>query len=211
MASVANDLSSAQRLVLEAVKRAGEASASDLATTLDISPAAVRQHLAALRAGGLVGAERQRGQPGRPVELFRGTELAESLFEVVDGDLSSDILGIVAEEDPAMVGRIFDRRRQLIVEDAIARLENTPPQDRVGIVTSLLDEQGYLADSEEVASGHYRINLRSCAIWTVANSFGEACTSELDLIRTLIPEAAIERTTTKKDGSHSCCYDIKVS
>jgi len=210
MASTTTDLSPAQRQVLVAVKMAGETTAAELASTLNISPTAVRQHLAALRAAELVVAERLRGQPGRPVEQYRGTAHAESLFEASDGDLSTEILGFVAEEDPALVGRIFDRRRQLILEDAVARLADTTAQERVGIVTSLLDEQGYLVDHEELDDGHYRINLRSCAIWSVANSFGQACTSELDLIRTLIPEAAIERTATKKDGSHTCSYDVKV-
>jgi len=210
MASVTADLSPAQRQVLLAVKKAGETTAADLAITLDISPAAVRQHLSALRAGGLVLAERLRGQPGRPVEQYRGTDLAEPLFEAPDGDLSTEILSIVAEEDPALVGRIFDRRSELIVEDALARLADTSPRDRVSIVTSLLDEQGYIVDFEELTGDHFRINLRSCAIWTVATHFGQACTSELDLIRTLIPEADVERSATKKDGSHTCSYDIKV-
>ncbi len=210
MSTVRAELSPAQRQVLVALKRAGDATAAELAATLEISPTAARQHLTALRTAGLVTAENERGQPGRPVKRYRGTKLAEPLFELTDGDLSSEILGFVAEEDPAMVGRIFDRRRQLIVEDAVTRLGDTAPHDRVGIVTSLLDEQGYLADFEEISPRHYRINLRSCAIWTVASSFGQACTSELDLIRTLIPEASIERTATKKDGSHTCCYDITV-
>jgi len=210
MASVTADLSPAQRQVLLAVKKAGETTAADLAITLGISPAAVRQHLSALRAGGLVLAQRLRGQPGRPVDQYRGADLAEPLFEAPDGDLSTEILSIAAEEDPALVGRIFDRRRQLIVEDALARFGDAPAQERVGIVTSLLDEQGYVVDHEQIADGHFRINLRSCAIWTVANSFGQACASELDLIQTLIPEAAVERSATKKDGSHSCAYDIKV-
>lgn len=205
------ELSPAQRQVLTALKRRGEATAADLATTLDVSPTATRQHLAALRAAGLVEGERLRGQPGRPVELYRATDLAEPLFEITDGDFSSELLGFIADEDPALVGRIFDRRRQLIVEDALARLNDTEPHERVGIVTSLLDEQGYLADFEEVRRGHYQINLRSCAIWSVANQFGEACTSELDLIKALIPEASIERTATKTDGSHTCCYDVTVA
>lgn len=211
MSSATTELSPAQRQVLVALKRAGEASATELAEALDISPTAVRQHLTALRTAGLVRGERQRGQPGRPVERYCGTDLAESLFEMPSADLSTEILGFVAEEDPDLVGRIFDRRSQLIVEDAVNRLADTTAEDRVGIVTSLLDEQGYLVDHEEVAQGHYRINLRSCAIWTVATSFGQACTSELDLIRTLIPEATIERTATKTDGSHTCSYDVKVA
>lgn len=210
MASLTADLSPAQRQVLVALKQAGEATAAELAETLEISPTAVRQHLTSLRTAGLVLAERQRGVPGRPVERFRGSDLAEPLFETPDGDLSTEILGFVAEEDPALVGRIFDRRRELIVEDAVARLADTAARDRVSVVTSLLDEQGYIVDFEEINQDHYRINLRSCAIWTVATHFGQACNSELDLIRTLIPEAAVERSTSKIEGSHTCAYDIKL-
>lgn len=211
MASVTADLSPTQRQVLVAVKMAGEATAAELAATLKTSPTAVRQHLAALRTAGLVEAERLRGQPGRPVEQYRGTDLAEPLFESSDGDLSIEILSFVAEEDPALVGRIFDRRSELIVEDALSRLADTAPRERVSIVTSLLDEQGYIVDFEELDDVHFRINLRSCAIWSVATHFGQACTSELDLIRTLIPEAAVERSATKKDGSHTCSYDIRIT
>lgn len=203
-------LSPAQRQVLVALKRRGEATADELATALEISASAVRQHLGSLRVAGLVLGERQRGQPGRPVERYQATALTESLFAAPDSELSTEILGIVAAEDPTLVGRIFDRRMQLIVEDTVARLADTTPEDRIGIVTSLLDEQGYLADFETLEHGHYRINLRSCAIWNVANHFGQACTSELDLIRTLIPEASIERSTSKIEGSHTCCYDVKV-
>lgn len=204
-------LSPAQRDVLVALKRRGEATADELADTLEISASAVRQHLGSLRTAGLIVGERRRGQPGRPVEHYQATLAAEPLFADGEGGLSTEILDAVAAEDPALVGRIFDRRRQLIVEDAIARMAETAPADRVGIVTSLLDEQGYLADFEAVDRGHYRINLRSCAIWNVANQYHEACTSELDLIKALIPEATIERSTSKIEGSHTCAYDITVA
>lgn len=211
MVAAISDLSPAQRQVLEALKRRGEATATELAEALEISATAVRQHLGSLRTAGLVLAERQRGQPGRPIERHRATELAERLFEASDHNLSAEILELVAAEDPALVARVFDRRRQLIVEDAVARLDQTDPEQRVEIVTRILDEQGYIVDAETVDDGHFRINLRSCAIWTVANQFDQACNSELDLIRTLVPEASVERTATKTDGAHTCCYDLIIA
>lgn len=211
MASAITDLSPAQRQVLVALKRLGDATAAELAEGLGVSPTAVRQHLTALRSAGLVEAEQQRGQPGRPVERHRNSIDAEALFETPDGDLSAEILGLVAAEDPALVGRIFDRRRQLIVEDTLARLSTTSPQDRVEVVARLFDDQGYMVDAEQLEADHYRINLRSCAIWSVASTFGQACSSELDLIRTLIPEASVERSSTKTDGAHTCSYDIELS
>lgn len=210
MATANTTLSPAQRDVIVAVKRRGEAAADDIADELGVSASAVRQHLVALRAAGLVESRRQRGQPGRPVDRYHATELAEPLFAMPDSDLSLEILGHVQAEDPDLVGRIFERRRRQLVDDASTELTGCSPDDRVGIVTRLLDERGYLADCEQIGTGHHRINLRSCAIWGLANHFGQACTSELELIRELIPDAIIERTTTKTDGSHTCCYDITI-
>jgi len=50
------DLSPAQRQVVVALKRRGEASAEELAEALGITPSGVRQHLATLRAAGVVAA-----------------------------------------------------------------------------------------------------------------------------------------------------------
>ena len=82
------DLSSAQRHVLVALKKRGEASADELAEALGITPSGVRQHLAALRAAGLVAARQERGRPGRPADLYHSTDLGETLFARASGDLS---------------------------------------------------------------------------------------------------------------------------
>lgn len=211
METVVAGLSPMQRTVLVTVKRLGEATAEDLATKLDISTSAVRQHLSALRSAGVVTARQERGQPGRPADHFHATEQAERLFAASDVRLSVDILEQIEEEDPDLVGRIFDRRRQRLAERARERVEGKPIDECVATVTELLDEQGYLADFEKIADGHYRINLHSCAIWTVARRYRQACTAELDLIRDLLPGATVERVTHKTDGAHACAYDIRVA
>ena len=39
----------------------------------------------------------------------------------------------------------------------------------------------------------YRIVEHNCAIWAVAQRYGQACTSEIDFIRAVLPEADVER------------------
>ena len=68
--------------------------------------------------------------------------------------------------------------------------------------------RAHLADFEAVAEGHFRINLHNCAIWAVANQYPQACASELDYLRDLIPEANVQRITHKTSGAHTCAYDI---
>jgi len=202
--------SPAQRRVLAALKRRGEATAEELASTLGISPSAARQHLGALRSTGLVAARQERGQPGRPADRYRATELTEPLFVSADIDLSSEILRHVEEEDPEIVNRVLDRRRRDLVDGAKHLLSGKSIDQRVLVLTELLDEQGYLADSEKVDDEHYRINLHSCAIWPVASRYRQACSAELDFLRDAIPDAAAERVTHKTSGAHTCAYEISV-
>lgn len=210
--SAANvDLSSSQRAVLVAVKRCGEATADELAATLGISASAVRQHLSALRSAGLVAARQERGHPGRPADRYHATELTEPLFVTSDRDLSTELLGHIAEEDPGLVGRVFDRRRHRMVEEARDQLADKSIDERVATLTGLLDDQGYLADVEKVDDRRYRIQLHNCAIWNVANEYRQACASELDYLRDLMPDAAVDRVTHKTAGAHSCAYEISIN
>ncbi len=199
-----------QRRVLATLKRRGEATADELAGTLGISSSAVRQHLSALRSAGLIAARQERGQPGRPADRYRATELTEPMFGTTGIDLSIELLGHIEEEDPELVNRIFDRRQRRLVEGTKHELSGKSIDERVLILTELLDAQGYLADSESVDGSNYRINLHSCAIWPVARRYGQACTAELDFLRAVIPDATVERVTHKTTGAHTCAYEINI-
>ena len=203
------DLSPTQRHVLEVLKRHGEIIPDELAVALDISSSAVRQHLAALRTAGLVISRKDHGHAGRPAERYRATTLAEPLFAATADTLPIELLEHMEAEEPALIGRIFDRRRRQMVDDAENRLAGKTVDEQVAILTELLDEQGYLADFEAVTDDHFRINLHSCAIWAVANRYPQACAAELDYLRALIPEASVQRVTHKTNGAHTCAYDIR--
>jgi predicted ArsR family transcriptional regulator len=198
-----------QRRVLEALKRLGEATADELASILEISSSAVRQHLAALRAAGLIEARQERGAAGRPADRYRATVRTEPLF-VSSDDLSVELLELVGDEHPDLVDRVFDRRRQRLVDDAELDLAGIPTDARVAKVTELLDAQGYLCDWEQLDAGHFRINLHNCAIWSVASRFRKACASELEFLQGVLPDAAVSRVTHKTNGAHTCAYDIVV-
>ncbi len=193
-----------------ALKRRGEATADELSTTLEISTSAVRQHLSALRSAGLIDARQARGLPGRPADRYHATERTDPLFVTPDSTLSIELLGHIEEEDPELVDRIFDRRRRRLAESVNDELDGKSTDERVDLVTKLLDAQGYLADFEKVDDDRYRINLNNCAIWTVANRYRQACTTELDYLRDVIPGATVERVTHKSTGAHACSYDITI-
>ena len=68
---------------------------------------------------------------------------------------------------------------------------------------------GYLATTERVSPGRYLIIEHNCAIWTVAQRYGQACTSELEFIRAVLPEATVERTQHMVAGARRCAYEVR--
>lgn len=204
-------ISPTQNRVLVALKRRGEATAEELAEILEISASAVRLHLKALRPIGYVAARQQRGQPGRPAELFYTTDLTETLFVSHSSDLSIELLAHVEEEDPELVTRVFERRRQRRVADTTAKLRNKSLGEKVAVLTRELDTEGYLADFDEIGPSQYRMNLHSCPLWAVAIRYQQACGTELDYLRELLPDAIIERVSHKTSGAHTCAYEISLN
>ena len=209
MATASAAPSPTQRRVLAALKRSGDATAEELAATLEISSSAVRQHLRAMRSAGSITASQDRGQPGRPADRYHATDLTEPLFVNRDSSLSLELLEHIEEEDPELVNRVFERRRRRLVESAQDKLTDKSIAQKVNVLTNMLDEQGYLADCEKPDHNHYRINLHSCPIWAVATRYTQACTTELEFIRDLMPDATVERVTHKTAGAHTCAYEIR--
>ena len=207
--STASGPSFAQRQVLLAVKRRGEASAEALAEDLGITGSGVRQHLAALKSGGLVACRQARGRPGRPANLYHSTELAEAYLAGASGDLVLEFLELIEEEDPRLVRRILDRRRGRRVERAKGRFSGEGFSEKVLTIVKLLDDEGYLAGFEELPDGTYLVTLHNCAIWSVASQYGHACTTELDFLRDVLPGAEIERVSHRVAGAYVCGYEIR--
>ena len=201
-------VSPAQHRLLEVLKRHGEATADELADALAISPGAARQHLSSLRSAGYVDARQERGQPGRPADRFRTTDRTEAMFAARAETLSIELLVHIEEEDPELVGRVFERRRRRRVEAVRHLLDGKTLAEKVDALAVLLDAEGYLADTDGSSPECFHINLHSCPIWNVATQFGQACTSELEFIRELLPEARVERVTHKAFGAHTCVYEI---
>ena len=199
-----------QRRVLVEVKRQGEATADELAVTLEISSSAVRRHLSALRVAGLITARQDRGQPGRPADRYHATDRSEPLFVTAD-DLSLELLEHIEQEDPTLVDRVFDRRRRRLVDNSQDKLAGHPLDERVRILTELLDAQGYLADFDKLDDDNYRINLHTCPMWNVANRYRQACAAEIGALRDLIPDATVQRVTHKTNGAHTCAYEVSRS
>ena len=206
---VLDHLPHTRRTILATLKMRGEARAEELATALAVTPSAMRQHLSALSAEGLVDHRQVKGSPGRPKHVYHLSPAAEGLFPKAYGELTNELLDYVEEADPALIERVFARRRQRRIEGAKARLAGKSFAERVNELGRILDEDGYLAQVEPDGAGGFRVVEHNCAILSVASKYGQACSSELEFIRAALPDADIERVKHMMAGAFVCAYEVR--
>jgi DeoR family suf operon transcriptional repressor len=203
-------LPATRRAVLNALKKRGEMTAEELAELLDMTVSGVRQQLAGLQRDGLVAFEEVRAGPGRPRHLYRLTSAADGLYPRAYAELTNELLEYVDDADPELVDAIFQRRRERRIAAGKARLEGLRFDDKVAELAKILDEDGYLADWSRQIDGTYLVTERNCAIFGVALRYGQACGSELEFIRAVLPDAKVERVAHMVAGAHSCSYRIEL-
>ncbi|HEY3842130.1 MAG TPA: ArsR family transcriptional regulator [Acidimicrobiales bacterium] len=204
-------LPTTRRAILNLLKRQGPRSATDVAASLSLTPAAIRMQLVHLEEDGLLArreATEESARRGRPTHLFELTAAAEALYPKRYGDLTTELLGYLGGPDGKQVDALFEQRRQRRVDGARPRLADLTFDQQVEALTSILDEDGYLADAERLDDGSWRITEHNCAILTVAHGFSQACSSELAFIRDALPGAKVERVAHLMDGAHVCAYVV---
>jgi DeoR family suf operon transcriptional repressor len=208
---VLQSLSPARRRLLDRLKAEGEATAWDLAAEFDLTASGVRQHLDALRDEGLVVPVEPTREAlrGRPRRRWRLSVAADALYPRAYADLTNELLGYVEGSAPELVDAIFRRRRDRRIQNARARLEGLAFDDRIAELARILDEDGYLADWRRADDGSFVVTERNCAIVGVAERYGQACGSEMEFIRAVLPEASVERVTHIVSGGLHCTYRIQ--
>jgi DeoR family suf operon transcriptional repressor len=202
-----------RRRVLYAVRRRGEASADEVARQLEMTVSGARQHLSALVDDGLLHAREAPappGQRGRRTLVYSVTAAGDSRFPKAYGELTNELLGYLAEEHPGAIETLFERRRESRIAAARTRLAACRSLgDKVAELARILDEDGYLATCEPTGRGAWRILEHNCAIWAVAQRYGQSCSSEIDFIRAVLPEADVERVEHMVAGAPRCAYEVR--
>lgn len=198
-----------RRRLLDALKRRGRLPVEALAVAAEVTVSGARQHLTALERDGLVRHEALRAGPGRPKHLFALTPAADALYPRAYAELTNELLEYVEADDPALLERVFERRRQRRLERAQGRLAGKSFPEQVAELAAILDQDGYLAEHEPLSDGSYRIIEHNCAVLEVARRYGQACASELAFIRQALPDAEVDRVAHLMAGAFVCAYHVR--
>ncbi len=199
-----------RRQVLTTLKKSDGLTADQLSVLLGITSMAVRKHLSALERDGLIESTIVRRPVGRPVHVYRLSELADDFFpkhyHMVITDLLSDLMEIDGEEKvELLLARRAERTRQYLE----ARVKKTDSfEERVEALAEGMDELGYLAAWERLDDSTYIIRQFNCAIQRVATCFPVVCQYESESFGEIL-DADVERCSHILAGDCMCGYVIR--
>jgi len=191
------------------LKRNGEASTETLSAHTGITASGARQHLAALELDGFIVARDDRDGRGRPRKIYTLSEAGDALFPRAYEGLTNELLDYVNDENPELLERIFDRRGLRRLERARERITGLDFAAKVAELARILDEDGYLADFITEPDGSYLIREHNCAVLAIAERYQHACSSELEFLQALLPEATVTRVAHRIAGGHYCAYRVE--
>ncbi|MCS6803257.1 MAG: metalloregulator ArsR/SmtB family transcription factor [Chloroflexota bacterium] len=191
--------------ILRTLKLRGRQTAQALADALGITPVAVRKHLEALEAEGLVRVSTVKQPRGRPALLYQLTPAADALFPQGYRQLSLDLIAdLVALDGEEKLEQLLRARNARVLQERVAPLDD--PAQRVQELVRLRNEDGYMASVEEQPDS-YVIREHNCPIYEVASRFPVACQCEADLFTAVVNKPVV-REGSIVEGDESCTYRV---
>ena len=202
--------------VARALHEHGPQSAGALSVTFGLTPTAVRRHLDALIAAGLVSevAERKvRGQlrgRGRPARLFALTDVGRSSFGHAYDGIAVAALNYLKDTDGDAAVAGFARQRVEVVEERYAAaLAQTPADRRPAELADILSADGYAASSQQAGTG-VQVCQHHCPIAHVAADFPQLCEAETEMFGRLLG-THVQRLATIAHGDGICTTHIPLA
>mgnify|MGYP001829259275 CR=1 FL=1 len=216
--SVATEVDhSTREQVLHLVVSHGPVSAGEIAASLELTPPAVRRHLAALEAEGHIAARHavaaRRGR-GRPARRYVATSSAHEHMAAAYAELALQALGHLTAAAGAEAVRGFANER---AAEAISRYRTRVEragedvEARTRALADALADDGYEATARPVP-GTTTVQLCQghCPVQRVAAEFPELCEAETAAFSDLLG-VHVQRLATLAAGGHVCTTSIQTN
>lgn len=202
-----------RRRVSELLLEHGHATARDLSRLLGITPVAVRRHLDAMEADGLVSTREihntHRGR-GRPARHYQLTAAARESFGHTYDDLALQAMHWINRQGGAEAVEAFaDQQVSRLEErcnDALSDVNENDPLERVHALAEVLSSEGYAATTSALAGGG-QLCQHHCPVAGVASEYPQLCEAETKVISKLLG-VHVQRLATIANGDGVCTTHI---
>ena len=203
--------------VARTILERGPQSAAALAERFGLSPAAIRRHLDALVADGLLtecparpSASRGRGRPARVYAL---TDEGRSAFPHAYDDLATTALRYLLETGGDDAVNAFAEHRAAQLTELIAPNVDVaaPPATRAEALAESLTKHGYAATTEatEGAVAGVQVCQHHCPVAHVAAEFPQLCEAETRAFEKVLG-TYVQRLATIAHGDGVCTTHVPV-
>ena len=194
--------------IVDALRRRGPCTVTELARRFGLSSMAVRLHLRRMQRDGLARPAGTRPSRGRPAHVYALSPAARRLFPERSGALAVETL----EEVEAIAGRdlvirALEERAERVLEGYRPALDGAGAAERVRALSRLRDGEGYLCDAEDRGDALPQIVEHHCPIQDVARRWPEVCRIEADLLHRALG-MPVERVEHMLSGDSCCRYRV---
>lgn len=162
--------------ILEALLKQ-ELSPKELAKTLGVTPAAVRQHLSTLEALGLVNRRKVVTQPSRPSFLYRVSAQGMRIFPKRYDMLVAELIEVLTEREGAgPAGEIVQAAARRLAERARDRLQGAEGEERWERLVRWLDHDfAWRARVNTEQNGTRRLTVHQCPFQDLSKTQPDVC------------------------------------
>ena len=198
-----------RKVILEFLKRNGQASLDQLAREVGVVPMTVRAHLAILERDGLVCYEEERRKVGRPRFVYSLTPQAQDQFPKSYDTLCNRILDALTSSPSGVdASQLSDRVAQKWADEHADQMAGKCLEERVRAMAAIRTEEGAMASCSKTSDG-YVIDQCHCPASCVAQRHPEIiCAAEMKYIQRLVG-APVERASWRVEGGKTCSYHIR--
>lgn len=200
-----------RRAIVKLLKQEGLLDAEALASRLNITAMAVRQHLYALQKDDLVTYQEEPRPMGRPAKLWQLTSAADHLFPDGYAELTLSLINSMKE---AFGEEGLERLLAIRTREQIAAYQAIVPRSgslrqRLEALAQQRTEEGYMAQVQAQADGTFLLSERHCPICVAASACTGLCRMELNVFQaTLSEDVTIERIEHILAGERRCVYRV---
>jgi predicted ArsR family transcriptional regulator len=188
-----------------------ELTPTDIADRLGVTPTAVRQHLAALSANGLVDRRRQPVGPSRPPEVYRlsteGRRAFPKRYDLLVSGLVDVLMTRLGKDETldtvAAAARWYAERLQPLLRDA-------PESERWPRLKAMLEEE-FAWDAEAAGANGVprRLLIHQCPFQDVSTRHPGVCGIFFStVIRTLLCGVSLEHAPNAP-GEACCAFELR--
>ena len=197
-----------RRMLLEHIKREGEATIAELATRVDTTKEAVRQHLVQLEEEGWIrSVPVTGGTPGRPTHAYRLTPVGDHLFVKHYDTLALQLITLIAEKEGKegirqVLTDITDRQ----VREWEDRMRGKSLAERLEMLKGLYFEEDPYTEVERDEEGLVLIE-RNCPYYNIAMEYPTLCSVTVSTLSRLLG-VQVKREKRFQAGDHRCAFRV---